>query len=563
MGSAKAGPIFFEVSGPVTSETASTFCGCSMSEPERVLIFDTTLRDGQQCPGAGLNFAQNLEYAELAAQAGIDVLEAGFPSASRLDFEIVRAIAEQLSLRESAPVVAALCQLREDQIDKTIEALEPAAKSGRGRLHVYLPVDPQLMRASLGDQADDKPGLVKDLFDMCLRARQHGLEVEFSPEGYSRQGENFDFVTDLIRAAVQAGAKTINCPDTIGGAAWMEGPDYFVEKMKLHAEIIAREFPNCGVVWSTHCHNDFGLALQNSLAAVFTGPARQIEGCFNGIGERAGNTSLEQCIMVIRHFGHRFDPERRFLTEVSADKIQALSDFVAKWMLPRQPHWPISGDNAARHSSGGHTNAILKNPLAYQPFDPNEIGKDISFVFGPLSGGNHAKSIIEGAGYVCGEDEKTAIAQYIKDSYSTRRKGVTDGEVVQAYVQYRSPIIIDRFGYSKRRGRSEIELTGKFFDFEGDLIETLEGEDSALAVLKLAISKRFAGFQFDGFQSEAIGTGVSAYSRSSIRIIDQRGKPFIGTGDDRDIEISAMKALIDSVNKAYVDQMYRSEGSSL
>lgn len=528
-----------------------------MSDPQRIIIFDTTLRDGQQCPGAGLTFAQNLEYVELATKAGIDVLEAGFPSASRLDFEIVRAIAAQLAERDSSPIVAALCQLREDQIDRTIEALEPVAKVGRGRLHVYLPVDPKLMEASLGHSASDKSAFVKDLAEFCARARRYGLQVEFSPEGYSRQGENFDFVTDLIRAAVSSGASIINCPDTVGAAAWIEGSEYFVEKMKQHSSIIKREFPGKEILWSTHCHNDFGLALHNSLQAVFAGPARQIEGCFNGIGERAGNASLEQCIMAIKHFGAQANPEKPFVTGIVTEHLQALSDFVAKWMLPRQPHWPICGDNAARHSSGGHTNAILKNPLAYQPFNPKEVGKEITFSFGPLSGGNHAKAIIESAGYLCTDEEKSTIAQFIKDHYATRRKGVTDTEVVEAYIAYRQPITIERFGYAKRRGTSEIELLGRFFDIQGEFSEMQEGEDSALAVLKGAIAKRFPGFQFDAYQSEAIGSGVTAYSHSTVRIIDSTGRPFVGTGDDRDIEISAMKALIDSVNRAYVESKFR------
>src|SRR5579885_1257794 len=378
---------------------------------QKIEIFDTTLRDGQQCPGAGMSFEKNVEYFRLACALRVDVLEAGFPSASNLDFQIVRSIAEETYKQEHKPMIAALCQLREEQVIKTIDALRPLIAIGKGRLHTYVPVDPELIVASLGDSACDKERIVADVFRLVKMAHDAGLEVEFSPEGYSRMKDNFDFTTDLIRSAVAAGARVINCPDTIGGASSFQGSEYFVEKMKKHAAIIAAEFPHQEVIWSVHCHNDLGLAVQNTMNAVFDGPARQIEGCINGIGERAGNAALEQCIMIVRQFGSSEDQDdqqehRRFYTNCNLDAIQVISDFVDRHMLARQPHWPVTGENAARHSSGGHTNAILRNPMAYQPFDPRQIGKDISFAFGPLSGGNHARAIIESQGYVCAEDEK-------------------------------------------------------------------------------------------------------------------------------------------------------------
>jgi 2-isopropylmalate synthase len=329
--------------------------------------------------------------------------------------------------------------------------------------------------------------------------------------------------------------------------------------MQQHADLMTKEFPGIDLTWSAHCHNDFGLALHNSLQAVFAGPCRQIEGCFNGIGERAGNVSLEQCIVAIKHFGEKANTEAPFFTNARPEAIQLLSDFVARYMLPRQPHWPITGDNAAKHSSGGHTNAILRNPLAYQAFDPRETGKEISFVFGPLSGGNHAKSIIEAAGYKCSDDEKAQVAQFIKDAYNTRRKGVTDEEVVSAYMQYRSPIRIESFDYGKRANHSEIHLNGTFFDESGEIHDSYEGRDSALATLKKAIDRRFSGLQIVSYQSGSVGGGISAQSLSTIVVADDAGRTFTGTGQDNDIEISAMRALIDGVNKAFIERHFRLE----
>ncbi|PWT94387.1 MAG: 2-isopropylmalate synthase [Candidatus Melainabacteria bacterium] len=526
-----------------------------MTDDYHIRIFDTTLRDGQQCPGAGMSFEKNIEYARLASKLRIDVLEAGFPSASKVDFEIVNTIAQEFGTSKHSPVIAALCQLREEQVIKTIEALKPAVSFGKARLHTYVPVDPVLMPASLGDRAEDKAGIIKDLYKLVKMARQEGLEVEFSPEGYSKMSGNFDFVTELIRAAISAGAAVINCPDTIGGASVFEGEEYFVRKMSHHAEIMKKEFPKNQIIWSVHCHNDFGLAVQNSCNAVFHGPARQIEGCINGIGERAGNASLEQCIVLIEHFGKRQNgqDQKPYYTTIATEYLQSISDYVSINMLPRQPHSPVCGDNAAKHSSGGHTNAVLKNPLAYQPFDPREIGKDISLLFGPMSGGNHAKSIIEKSGYVCDDSEKAEIAQFIKDRYKARRKGITDKELIEMYFEFRNPIVIERFDYSRTSSRAELILHGKFYGQKGEFQEFHEGKDSALAALKKLIEKH-SGEEFEilGLRSQSDVTGINANSVTKISIMTNEAKVYDGTGVDQDLEISAMKALIDAVNRAYI-----------
>ncbi len=528
-----------------------------MNKDKKVYIFDTTLRDGQQCPGAGMSFEKNVEYALLATEVGVDVIEAGFPAASKLDFSIVYRISELLSKIENGPTVAALCQLRDEQIDTTIAALEPAVATSKARLHTYLPVDPELMEASLGSAAKNKSQLVDSIASFCKRAISAGLEVEFSPEGYSRQCKNFDFVTDCIRAAVEAGARVINCPDTIGGAARYQGKDYFVNLMIQHAEIIAKEYPKKDIIWSAHCHNDFGLAVENTVNSVFEGPVQQIEGCFNGIGERAGNAALEQCIMVIKHFAEKLDSEKPYYTDIKTEKLQDISDFVNVHMLPRQPHWPISGDNAARHSSGGHTNAVIKNPLVYQPFNPKETGKEISLAFGPLSGGNHAKSIIIENGYICTDEEKAKIAQHIKNTFKDRRKGITDAELIQAYFEYRNPISVSEIDYWREKDESVLHLVGKFFEHTDELKESYRGEDSALTTLKQLIDKNYPNTKIENYHSESVGASTHAISVSTIILSDEGNGHFEGKGEDRDIGKSAIKALINAVNLAYINRHFR------
>lgn len=404
-----------------------------MKNDKTIYIFDTTLRDGQQSPGAGMSFEDNIIYAEKADKLGVDILEAGFPAASQYDFDIVHAISKKMANENSSMIIAALCQLREAQVIRTMEALKPSVSKGKARLHTYVPVDPNLMEVSLGKKADDHQRIIKDVYRLIKMAVDSGFEVEFSPEGYSRMQHHFDFTTDVICAAVSAGATVINCPDTIGGASRWEGENYFVNNMQRHADIVAEKFPEKSITWSVHCHNDMGLALENTMEAVFKGPARQIEGCINGVGERAGNTSLEQCIMVIDQFGGSVGGVK---TNANIAYLKDISDFIAEKMLPRQPHSPICGDNAACHTAGGHTNAILKNPNAYQPFDPGRVGNKISFIFGPLSGGNHAKEILNQYGLDCPEEEKAEVAQAIKNMYASRRKGISDLELVSAFKKY-------------------------------------------------------------------------------------------------------------------------------
>ena len=522
---------------------------------KQIYIFDTTLRDGQQCPGAGMDFNQNIAYAKLAAKVNIDILEAGFPAASSEDYKIVESIAQMYAQMASSPKVAALCQLREEQITTTIASISSLIPSKRARLHVYLPVDPELMQASLGSYATNKQQIHHDLHQYIKMAVAAGCEVEFSPEGYSRMGDGFDFVTDVIDTAIQAGATIINCPDTIGGACYLQGDDFFVNKMKRHANIMQQRYPDKSITWSAHCHNDYGLALSNTMQSIFAGPVTQIEGCFNGIGERAGNVSLEQCIMYLKAFGYNNSLAKNFHTAAKTHNIKDISDFVATHMLPRQAHWPISGENAARHSSGGHTNAILKNPQAYQPFNPQEVGQEISFVFGPLSGSNHAQSIIKDHAYRCENSEKTAITQYIKEYFSNRRKGLTDAEFMQAYFAYRAPIKIHTYKYRKRAKVTEICIDGIFNDKEKHLNATSKIGGTALTALHHALEDYLSPISIESFRSQSKDKGEEALSISSISI-SYNNELYTGIGEDIDIEVSALKALVNAVNRAIIDKKY-------
>ncbi|WP_440682029.1 LeuA family protein [Cysteiniphilum halobium] len=527
---------------------------------QRVYIFDTTLRDGQQSPGAGMSFEDNITYADYAHALNVDVLEAGFPSASQLDFHIVHTISERMAKRKSNMVIAGLCQLREAQILKTMEALKPSVAIGKARVHIYFPVDPNLAKASLGKK-NDRQKHIDEVYHLVKIAADQGYEVEFTGEGYSRLADGFDYVTELFKSAVKAGATIINCPDTIGGACEREGNQYFVNNMVKHANIIKEIFPDKDIIWSAHCHNDFGLALENSMNAVFDGPARQVETCINGVGERAGNAALEQCVMFIDAFGQQQDTH--YYTDININGLKEVSDFIAQKMLPKQPHSPIVGLNATRHTSGGHTNALLSDPLAYQPFDPKAIGSEISLVFGPLSGGNHAKKIIEDFGYVCEEHEKAKIAQQIKDMYQERRKGITDLELLSAYKKIRAPIKASKITYGKSEDNSSVTITGQFFDQENLTIE-LAGENSALVALLSATDKYIPGIEVKDYYAKSLTeAGVRSSSEATIIISAPNHNTYKGIAKDHDIEISALKAFIEAVNQMYIDTNYRRHSISI
>jgi 2-isopropylmalate synthase len=225
-------------------------------------------------------------------------------------------------------------------------------------------------------------------------------------------------------------------------------------------------------------------------------------------------------------------------------------------MLPRQPHSPIVGKNSASHTSGGHINAILKNPLAYQPFDPRDVGSEISFVFGPLSGSNHAQQILAKFGYQCTDSEKVAVTQAIKDCYADRRKGITDDELLLAYKKYRAAIKLKDLSYAKdNSGKTIVTFHGQFFS-QQDLVVEYQGRSSALSALNKAVNAQMPTITVIDYNSRSKGVTVDATCASTI-FIDYNGKHFNAEAEDDDIEISALKAFIAAVNMAYVEEHFK------
>ena len=321
----------------------------------RIVIFDTTLRDGEQCPGASMNLREKLEVARQLGRLKVDVIEAGFPVISEGDFAAVQTIAREIK----GPIICGLARCVAKDIDAAGEAVKPAGK--RGRIHVFLATSKIHREFKLGKARDE---IIRLAVEGVKRAKGFTEDVEFSPEDGSRTEP--DFLVEVCKAVIAVGATTLNIPDTVG---WAVPEEYGALIGRLYESV--PEFQSGKAVISVHCHNDLGLAVANSLAAVRQG-ARQIECTVNGIGERAGNASLEEVVMAMKT---REDVYKGFSSGVNTREIVKSSRLVSRMTgLVVQRSKAIVGENAFAHGSGIHQDGILKKRETYEIMDPQEVG---------------------------------------------------------------------------------------------------------------------------------------------------------------------------------------------
>ncbi|MDQ1397271.1 MAG: 2-isopropylmalate synthase [Acidimicrobiaceae bacterium] len=335
---------------------------------ERVIIFDTTLRDGEQSPGISLDVGEKLEIAEQLARLGVDYIEAGFPVASLGDFEAVQAIARTVG----GPVIAGLSRTQLADVDRCWEALRDA---DRARIHVFISTSPSHMEHMLKMTPAQ---VVAETREGVARAREHTDDVEFSPQDATRTP--MDFMMEVLNAAVEAGATTLNIPDTVGyGIPWDFG---------ALIQYIRKQVPG-EYMLSTHCHNDLGLATANSLAGVQAG-ARQVEVCVNGLGERAGNAALEEVVMALKI---RADQFPGLETGVRTEELAKTSRLVARLTgYPVQYNKAVVGRNAFAHESGIHQHGVLANKSTYEIIDAGSVGQTGSQIVLGKHSGRHAFS---------------------------------------------------------------------------------------------------------------------------------------------------------------------------
>src|SRR4051812_21204475 len=362
---------------------------------DRLIIFDTTMRDGEQSPGASMTRDEKLRIARALERMRVDVIEAGFPASSNGDFEAVKAIAGVV--REST--VCGLCRANDRDIQRDIDALQPAKAA---RIHVFIATSALHMEKKLRMT----PEQVLEQAKLSVRfARKHCPDIEFSPEDGSRS--DLDFLCRVLEAVIKEGATTINIPDTVGYAV----PQQFGELIKR----IREKVPNSGqATWSVHCHNDLGMAVANSLAAVQIGGARQIECTINGLGERAGNTSLEEVVMAVRTRSDFFGLETQLDTThivPTSRLVSQITGFVV------QPNKAVVGANAFAHASGIHQDGVLKARDTYEIMRAEDVGWSTNkIVLGKLSGRNAFKQRMKELGIELeSEDAYNKAFQRFKD----------------------------------------------------------------------------------------------------------------------------------------------------
>lgn len=384
---------------------------------KKVDIFDTTLRDGEQVPGCGLNKKEKVVIAKALEQLGVDIIEAGFPISSPGDFESVKAIAENVK----EPVICALSRAVEKDIVTAAEAVKNAS---RARIHTGLGTSDQHIFTKLKSTREK---VIERGVAAVKLARKYVEDVEFYAEDAGRT-EN-EYLARVIEAVVEAGATVVNIPDTTGYCL----PEEYGQKIKYLADHV-KGIEN--VTISTHCHNDLGLATANSIAGVQNG-ARQIECTINGCGERAGNTSLEEVVMIMRK--HRWLP---YTTNIVTEQLNPISRLVSETMgMPVQPNKAIVGANAFAHSSGIHQDGVIKNRENYEIIDPKEVGVDESSIVLTARSGRAALNFrIKKLGIeVPAEDSEVVYERFL--DLADRIKLVKDEDLKELLNQYLAPSI--------------------------------------------------------------------------------------------------------------------------
>jgi 2-isopropylmalate synthase len=509
-----------------------------MTEPtpaqDRVLIFDTTLRDGEQSPGATMTLEEKLQIATLLDEMGVDIVEAGFPIASEGDFEAVSAIAR---LAERA-VVCGLARANFADIDRCWEAVRHAK---RPRIHTFIGTSP-LHRAIPNLDMDQ---MAERIHATVTHARNLCDNVQWSPMDATRT--EHDYLARVVEIAIKAGATTINIPDTVGYTAPRESAE-------LIRMLIERVPGADEVVFSTHCHNDLGMATANSLAAVEAG-ARQIECTINGLGERAGNTALEEVVMAMK-VRNDIMP---FRTGIDTTKIMQASRLVATVSgFPVQFNKAIVGKNAFAHESGIHQDGMLKNALTFEIMRPQDVGLNAtSLVMGKHSGRAALRSKLEELGYKLGDNQLSDVFVRFK-ALADSKKEVWDEDLVALMQDTDTHAANDRIQVRRLKvvcgteGPRTAELTLAIDGVEHAVTASGDGPVDAafVAVRKLVPnSARLALYQV-----HAVTEGTDAQATVSVRL-EEDGKIATGQSADTDTVVASTRAYVNALNKLLVRRL--------
>lgn len=495
---------------------------------EKVLIFDTTLRDGEQSPGASMNHEEKLRLAHKLAQLGVDIMEVGFPAASPGDFEAVSLIAQQVE----GPVICGLARTGREDIERCWDAVRHSA---RPRIHVFLATSDIHLEYKLGMSREEVlaeitsgVGLAKSLCD----------DVEFSTEDGTRTDP--DFLVEAVRTALAAGATTINIPDTVGYTL----PHEFIERLTYLKE----QLPELDdAVLSVHCHNDLGLAVANSLAGITAG-ARQVEVCINGIGERAGNTSLEEIAMVLA----TRESELGFTTNLNRQELYPTSRLVSMITgVVVQPNKAIVGANAFAHEAGIHVAGVLKQPLTYEIMTPEEVGlSQNSLVLGKHSGRAALGARLKDMGYKLKDADFQRLFEVFKvlgdkkkEIFNEDLEALIADEILRIPLRWRLDYMNIVSGtvtvptatvrvFDREELKQEFGSGAGPVDAVYNTIKKITGTDAKL--LRFTIS--------------AITGGMDAQGEVTVRL-GEGDRVVLGKGLDPDIMVAAAKAYLNGLNR--------------
>jgi len=503
-----------------------------MADPTPIKIFDTTLRDGEQSPGASLNHQEKIEIARQLEQLGVDIIEAGFPITSQGDFEAVKAIGKDLA----QTTVAGLARCVDRDIERAAEALRNAHKP---RIHVFCATSKIHL-----DHKFKKPfeAIVEMSIKGVEKAKSYVEDVEFSPEDGSRTG--IEELVTITKAVIEAGATTVNIPDTVGYATPEEYGRIFSELRKRLPEIDAN-----GIILSSHCHNDLGLAVANSLAAM-QGGAQQIECTINGIGERAGNAALEELVMAINT---RSDYYKNYTTRIRTKEIFKTSRMVSNLTgLTVQRNKAIIGLNAFAHEAGIHQDGMLKNRNTYEIMNPRDIGvPESKLVLGKHSGRHALGDRIKALGYTLDEDALNKVYEDFKH-LADRKKDVYD-EDVEALLDRRlseGRKLFELVAFKVTAGTDETSVAlVELRDSAGTQIkDTAHGDGPIDAVFSAIQRITNVSVTLEEYTTRAITGGKDAQGEASIRI-SHSGKKVRGRGVSTDVIEAAAEAYLAAINR--------------
>ncbi|MCI8653671.1 MAG: 2-isopropylmalate synthase [Angelakisella sp.] len=497
----------------------------------KICIFDTTLRDGEQAPGCTMNPGEKLALAKQLERLGVDVIEAGFPVASPDDFAAVNEIAKIIT----GSAVAALCRAVAKDVETAAKALAPAKNP---RLHVFIATSDLHLREKLGITREKALEMIAESVALaCTLCR----DVEFSAEDATRSDR--EFLLAALNTAIDAGAATVNVPDTVGYTTPEEMGDLIAWlKKNLH-----RKKDGAEVTLSVHCHNDLGMAVANSLAAIRAG-ASQVEGTINGIGERAGNVALEEVIMALDTRGPLYQAETGIDLKQIYRTCRLVSTVIGQKIPPNKP---VVGRNAFNHEAGIHQHGVLKNPLTYEIMSPERIGiYDNDLVLGKHSGKHAFTQRVEELGYILpGELLEKAFARFL--ALADRKKTVTnkDIEAIVGAAGYSIPETYKLHSFVVNSGTVISATAVVKLIRDGEEIEHVARGDGPIDAAFKAIDRIVkVGFQLVNYSIHSVTEGEDAQGEVVVKL-RQGNNTVTGRGLSTDIFEASLKAYLNAVNK--------------